>query len=92
VAGASFAVVLVAELGDLTQIMTATLAAKYDSPWAVAAGALLALWCVAGLAVGFGRRLLTLVPLRRVQQVAATVLGALAVHSAVTAVSSFARA
>lgn len=75
---ASFLVVLVAEFGDLTQILTATLAARYDAPLAVGAGAVLALWSVAALAVVFGRALLRVVPLRRVQQVAAVGLLVLA--------------
>jgi putative Ca2+/H+ antiporter (TMEM165/GDT1 family) len=84
---AAFLVVLVAEFGDLTQILTATLAARYDAPLAVGVGAVLALWSVAGLAVVFGRALLKLVPLRRVQQVAAVgllVLAGLTVAQAVT--------
>jgi putative Ca2+/H+ antiporter (TMEM165/GDT1 family) len=87
VAIASFLVVLVAEFGDLTQILTATLAARYRDPLAVGIGALLALWAVAGLAVTFGRGLLRVVPLRRVQQVAAVALAILAVLSLVSAFS-----
>ena len=81
VAAASFLVVLVAEFGDLTQILTATLAARYDAPVAVGVGAVLALWSVAALAVVFGRALLRVVPLRRVQQVAAVSLLLLATVS-----------
>lgn len=77
----SFGVVLIAEFGDLTQILTATLAARFDDPVSVGLGAALALWSVALLAIVFGRRLLAVVPLRRVQQVAALLLVALAVHS-----------
>lgn len=78
VASASFGVVLVAEFGDLTQILTATLAARYQDPLSVGIGALLALWTVAALAVTFGQTLLRVVPLRRVQQLAAVVLLVLA--------------
>ena len=74
VAAASFGVVLVAELGDLTQVLTATLAARYEAPLQVGAGALLALWTVSALAVVFGRSLLRVLPLRRLQQVAALAL------------------
>jgi putative Ca2+/H+ antiporter (TMEM165/GDT1 family) len=87
VVGGSFLVVLVAEFGDLTQILTATLAARYDAPVAVGVGALLALWAVAGLAVTFGRALLRVVPLRRVQQVAALallIMSGISVASALT--------
>ena len=85
VAAASFAIVLVAEFGDLTQILTATLAARYRDAFSVGIGALLALWAVAGLAVTFGRNLLRVISLRRVQQIAAVALMVLAVLSVVSA-------
>jgi putative Ca2+/H+ antiporter (TMEM165/GDT1 family) len=87
VVGASFMVVLVAEFGDLTQILTATLAARYHQPFTVGIGALLALWAVAAIAVVFGRSLLRVIPLRRVQQVAAVVLVLLSVLALVSAAS-----
>ncbi len=86
IAMASFVVVLVAEFGDLTQILTATLAARYREPLSVGVGAALALWAVAALAVIFGRTLLRVVPLRRVQQGAAVLLLVLAVLSLVAAI------
>lgn len=46
--------VLVAELGDLTQLATAGLAARADSPWPTGIGSLLALASVAALAAGAG--------------------------------------
>ncbi len=51
-----FVVVFIAEWGDLTQLATAALAARYRSPYLVFAGATLALWAVAGLAVFVGHR------------------------------------
>lgn len=81
---AAFTLVLVAEFGDLTQILTATLAARYDAPIAVWVGAIAALWTVSVLAVSFGRALLRVVPLRRVQQLAAVVLLVLAGYSLAT--------
>jgi putative Ca2+/H+ antiporter (TMEM165/GDT1 family) len=51
----AFAVVFVAEWGDLTQVLTANLAAHFHAPLAVGAGALLALWAAAGIAVTGGR-------------------------------------
>ena len=86
VIAASFGVVLVAEFGDLTQILTATLAARYHQPLSVGVGALLALWSVAFLAVTFGRTLLRVIPLRRVQQLAAVVLAVLSVLAFVSAI------
>jgi putative Ca2+/H+ antiporter (TMEM165/GDT1 family) len=85
VSTAAFGVVLVAEFGDLTQILTATLAAHYHSPVSVAVGALLALWAVAALAVTFGRSLLRVIPLRRVQQLAACLLLVLTALSLISA-------
>jgi Ca2+/H+ antiporter, TMEM165/GDT1 family len=86
IALASFGVVAVAEFGDLTQLLTAGLAARYHQPLSVGVGALLALWSVAAIAVLAGRTLLRVVPLRRVQQLAAVVLAVLAVVAAITAV------
>jgi putative Ca2+/H+ antiporter (TMEM165/GDT1 family) len=86
IAFASFGVVLVAEFGDLTQLLTAGLAARYHQPLSVGVGALLALWSVAAIAVLAGRSLLRVVPLRRVQQLAAVVLFVLAVVAAISAI------
>jgi Ca2+/H+ antiporter, TMEM165/GDT1 family len=85
VTGASFLLVLVAEFGDLTQILTATLAARYQQPLAVGIGAFLALVSVATIAVTVGRSLLRVVPLRRIQQLAAAVLIVLSVFTLVSA-------
>ena len=78
VAGTSFMVILVAEFGDLTQIATATLAARYHDPASVATGALLALWAVSGLAIAGGRGLLKLIPLIWISRIAAVIMLVLA--------------
>lgn len=85
VTGASFLLVLAAEFGDLTQILTATLAARYRQPLAVGIGSFLALVSVATIAVTLGRSLLRVVPLRRIQQLAAAVLVVLSVVTLVGA-------
>jgi Ca2+/H+ antiporter, TMEM165/GDT1 family len=85
-AGTGFAVVLVAEFGDLTQIVTASLAARYHDPLAVGLGSVLALWTVAALAIVGGRGLLRLIPLTVLTRAAAGVLAALAVLSLARAV------
>lgn len=54
--GTVFGVVFIAEWGDLTQLGTAALAARYQSPLAVFSAATLALWCVAAIAVFIGNR------------------------------------
>ncbi|RSS56380.1 TMEM165/GDT1 family protein [Streptomyces sp. WAC06614] len=87
VSGAGFMLILVAEFGDLTQIMTANLAARYDDPLSVGLGAVLALWAVAGIGILGGRTLMKYVPLRLITKVAATVMAALAVFSLYEAVA-----
>jgi len=74
----AFAVIFVAEWGDLTQILTANLAAHYHSPISVGVGAVLALWAVAGLAVVGGQSLLRYVNVRVVRRVTGVVLIVLA--------------
>lgn len=78
VSGAGFMLILVAEFGDLTQVMTANLAARYDSPLSVGVGAVLALWAVAGMGILGGRTLMKYVPLRLITKVAACLMLALA--------------
>ncbi|MFD5395078.1 TMEM165/GDT1 family protein [Streptomyces sp. NPDC127097] len=74
VSGAGFMMILVAEFGDLTQIMTANLAARYDAPLSVGVGAVLALWAVAGLGILGGRTLMKYVPLALITKIAAAVM------------------
>ena len=74
----AFIVIFLAEWGDLTQILTANLAAHYHSPFSVGLGALLALWAVAGLAVVGGQSLLRFINIKTVRLVTAVVLVALA--------------
>ena len=78
VALTSFGVVFVAEFGDLTQIVTANLAAKYHNPLAVGIGATAGLWVAAGLAIIGGRSLLKVLPVKWLSRGAAAVLLALA--------------
>ncbi|MER8220841.1 TMEM165/GDT1 family protein [Streptomyces sp. NPDC094143] len=81
VSGAGFMLILVAEFGDLTQIMTANLAARYDDPLSVGLGAVLALWAVAGLGIVGGKALMKKVPLRLITQIAALLMLGLGVWS-----------
>ena len=78
VAAMAFAVVFVAEFGDLTQIVTAALAVRYHDPLAVGIGSVLALWLAAGLAIIAGRSLLRVVPMVWVTRAAALLMLALA--------------
>ena len=81
VSGTAFGVIAVAEFGDLTQILTANLAAKYSDPLSVGIGATLALWSVGALAIAGGKGLLKLIPLRLITRIAALVMTGLAVYS-----------
>ena len=74
IAVTAFVVIFIAEWGDLTQILTANLAAHYHDPLSVGVGAVLALWTVAGLAVVSGQSILRLVNVATVRIVTAVVL------------------
>lgn len=87
VAGTGFMLILVAEFGDLTQIMTANLAARYDDPISVGLGAVLGLWAVAGLGIVGGKALMRKVPLRLITQIAALLMLALGAWSLYEAVA-----
>lgn len=78
VALTSFGIVFAAEFGDLTQIVTANLAARYHDPVAVGIGATAGLWVAAGLSIVGGRSLLKVLPLKWLSRGAAAVLLALA--------------
>lgn len=82
----SFGVILLAELGDLTQLTTAGMAARFAEPVAVAVGALLALWTVAAIGAVAGEALLRWLPIRLVRRIAAGIFAALALWSAFEAV------
>jgi Ca2+/H+ antiporter, TMEM165/GDT1 family len=83
----AFVVIFLAEWGDLTQLLTANLAAHYHSPLSVGVGALLALWCVAALAVLSGQGLLRFFPIRTVRWVTGVVLLGLSAYAAWSAFS-----
>ncbi len=87
VSGAGFMLILVAEFGDLTQIMTANLAARYDDPLSVGLGAVLALWAVAGLGIVGGKALMKRVPLKLITRIAALLMLGLGVWSVWEAVT-----
>jgi Ca2+/H+ antiporter, TMEM165/GDT1 family len=78
----AFIVIFLAEWGDLTQILTANLAAKYHSPLSVGVGSVLALWSVAAIAVLGGQTLLRFVKMSTVRKVTAVILLGLAGYTA----------
>lgn len=83
---AAFVVIFLAEWGDLTQILTANLAAKYHAPLSVGVGATLALWAVAAIAVIGGKSLLRWINPQIIHIVTA---GALVILGALTAILAF---
>ena len=70
----AFSVVFIAEWGDLTQLATAALQARYQQPLAVFVAATLALWAVSAIAVVLGNRLGAWIPARPLQFAAAGVM------------------
>jgi len=70
----AFSVVFLAEWGDLTQLATAALQARYQQPVIVFVAATLALWAVSAIAVVLGNRLGAWVPERPLQFAAAGVM------------------
>jgi putative Ca2+/H+ antiporter (TMEM165/GDT1 family) len=75
--GSVFGVVFLAEWGDLTQLGTATLTARYAQPVTVFCAATLALWCVTAIAVLIGNRAGKLLDPERTKKVAALIFAAL---------------
>ena len=82
----AFFVIFVAEWGDLTQILTANMAAKYHSALWVGVGAVLALWAVAGIAVASGQTLLRYLHVSTLRKITGVVLLLLAAWSAYSAI------
>ncbi len=82
-AAISFGVLFAAEWGDLSQLATAGLAARYDAPLSVFVGAWAALLTVSGLAVVLGRRLADRLPVALIRRGAAVLFLVFAVLAAV---------
>lgn len=79
VVATSFGVLFLAEWGDLSQLLTAGLAARYQDPVSVFTGSWAALVLVAGLAAVIGRTLLRYVKLATIRRLGAGVCLLLAV-------------
>jgi Ca2+/H+ antiporter, TMEM165/GDT1 family len=86
VAATAFGVTVLSELADPSQIVTASLAARYGAPLAVGIGAVLGLWAASAIAVWGGERLRRIVPVKWVTRTAALIMIALAVWTAVDAI------
>ena len=86
VAATSFGVIALAELGDLSDITMANLAARYHDPVPVLIGSVLGLWLVAALAITGGRGLLRILPMRWISRLAALLMVVMAVITLVGAI------
>lgn len=63
----TFSMIALAEMGDKTQLSAVTLSAKYDSPYLVFLGAILALALISLLGVLLGKKLCEIVPLSKIR-------------------------
>jgi putative Ca2+/H+ antiporter (TMEM165/GDT1 family) len=86
----SFLLILFAELGDKTQIATATLAAQYALPVAVFVASTLALWLVSAMGLWLGARLTRRIPMAIVHRAAGLAFVAFGLLSAWQALHTFA--
>ena len=89
-AAISFGILFAAEWGDLSQLATAGLAARYAEPLSVFVGAWAALLVISGLAAFLGRKLADRLPLALLHRVAAglfVVFAAIAVVETVRALA-----
>jgi putative Ca2+/H+ antiporter (TMEM165/GDT1 family) len=86
VAGIGFGVVFLAEFGDITQLLTANLAARYDAPLSVGIGAVLGLWAVGLIAILGGKSLLQVLPVKVIVRAAAVIMIGLAAYSIYSAI------
>jgi len=77
----AFGVILIGELGDLTQLLTINLVARYHQPASVFVGALAALVAVSAAGAFGGRALLRFVPLATVRRIGGIVLLGFAAYS-----------
>ena len=87
VALTAFGIIFLAEWGDITQIATANLAARYADPVAVAVGAALGLSAVAALAVNIGAKSLKLIPVAWVQRITGTILLGFGIYGILQAIT-----
>jgi putative Ca2+/H+ antiporter (TMEM165/GDT1 family) len=82
----SFAIVALAEFGDLTQVLIANLSARSRDPLSVFVGAALAFVVISGVGVAGGRALTRVVPLSLVRRLSGLALLGLGIWSLVEVV------
>jgi putative Ca2+/H+ antiporter (TMEM165/GDT1 family) len=75
----AFITIFIAEWGDLTQLATATIAAKYHAPLIIFTSATLALWAVTAIGVIIGSRAKNLINQLLLQRTASIAFGVVGV-------------
>jgi putative Ca2+/H+ antiporter (TMEM165/GDT1 family) len=85
VIGTSFLILFLAEWGDLTQLLTASLSAKYHDPFAVFIGASAGLITAGLVAATGGKALLRVLPMIWIRRIAASAFAIVAVVTALEA-------
>lgn len=83
---ASFAVVALAEFGDLTQVLIANLSARSKDPVSVFVGAALGFLAISAVGVVAGRAIIRVVPIALVRRISGAALAALGIWSLVGAI------
>jgi Ca2+/H+ antiporter, TMEM165/GDT1 family len=86
IAATAFGIIFLSEWGDITQVTTANLAARYADPLAVGVGAALGLMTVTALAVNIGAKSLKLIPMTWVQRITGTILLGFGIYSLIQAI------
>lgn len=84
--GTSFLILFVAEWGDLSQLLTASLAARYQDPLSVGVGAFAALATISALGAVMGRQLLKKLRLATIRRIGGGVCLLLAAITLVEAI------
>lgn len=87
IALSTFGVIVLAEFGDLTQVLTANLAARYHDPVSVFAGAAVGFCLISVVGVLGGRLLTRYVPMSLVRRISGLALLGFGIYTLVTIVS-----
>jgi putative Ca2+/H+ antiporter (TMEM165/GDT1 family) len=87
VVGSAFGIILLGEIGDLTQLLTIDFVARYHQPFAVGIGALAGLLGVSALGAFGGRALLRVIPVTVIRRIGGFALAGFTVYSIYALVS-----
>lgn len=88
IAATAFGIIFLSEWGDITQVTTGNLAARYADPLPVAIGAALGLMTVTALAVNVGAKSLKVIPMTWVQRITGTILLGFGIYSLIQAIGA----